>query len=161
MQETLSYRVLNPLSSAFVWLFSTDPRQLDANLSECYCLWTQMDPNLSNSPDYNCSSLKWKEWERQEFHLQFQKWNTHFKFNLSNNREECLKHRYFVLFLASNINKAVQASTSDTTWRTDTHTIYCSNSDLRRQKDFTFCYNISYFVPSNFNPTKSYVQKEL
>lgn len=30
---------------------------------------------------------------------------THFKFNLKINTEEGLKHRYFVLFLASNINK--------------------------------------------------------
>lgn len=82
-----------------------DPGQLGANLSERHCLWTQMDPNLSNSPDCNHTSFKWKEWERGKPHVQFQRWNTHFKFNLKINIEEGLKHRYFVLFLASSINK--------------------------------------------------------
>jgi len=55
----------------------------------------------------------------------------------------------------------MQASTSDTIQYTDTHTIYRSNSGSRCQEDFTFCYNISCFMSSNSNPTKSYVQKEL
>lgn len=64
-----------------------------------------MDPRLSRSPDYNCSNLKGKEWERGKFHSQSQRWNTHFKFNLKIRIEESLKPGFFALFLASSINK--------------------------------------------------------
>lgn len=64
-----------------------------------------MDPKLSRSPDYNYSSLKLKERERGKFHLELQRWNTHFKFSLKISIEKSLKHGCFALFLASNINK--------------------------------------------------------
>lgn len=131
------------------------------SLSKYCCFWTQMDPKLSRSPEYNCSNLKGKERERGKFHSQTQSWKTHFKFNLKMSREESLKHGCFALFLASSINK--QCKLPLLTWLSvEIHiqsTPVIQTWDVRRI--FTFCYNIYYFLSSNSNPTKSYVEKEL